>query len=283
MPKANVNGIDIHYMQSGDGPDITLVHGLTGDLSTWYVSFVPQLSKTYRVTSYDLRGHGRSSAPRTGYDTPTMVADLTGLLDHLGVERTFLVGHSYGGILTMAFAWMHPERARGVVIYDTGFPCMRHMHDFENWSGWERYKKEFDSIDISKDQDYRNPYLMIPKLAKAILPIGLRAGKPRQARRMMRLLNETDIFEEARRVEDFPAEALLSVKVPVLGIYGSESAMVAVGRHLAANLPDFELRLVEGEDHFYAVQAPKEFLKLVCEFVARILAREQAPAPEPTP
>ena len=88
MPKATLpSGLRLHYQQLGEGPDLVMVHGLTGNLAVWHLRIVPELTDHYRVLTYDLRGHGYSDAPPTGYTPDDMAGDLLGLLDALEIER----------------------------------------------------------------------------------------------------------------------------------------------------------------------------------------------------
>ena len=57
MPKIVANGLNFHYQQAGSGSDVVLIHGITGDLSIWFLSqAMGVLSQSFRVTAYDLRG-----------------------------------------------------------------------------------------------------------------------------------------------------------------------------------------------------------------------------------
>jgi len=248
---------------------------LTGDLSVWYLKFVPELAKSYRVTTYDLRGHGLSERPRTGYNTDVMVEDLKALLDHLEVERTFLLGHSYGGIVVMAFAAKYPDRVRGAVIYDTGFPFLHRLHDYDSWHGWDTWKKEIEMLGIQRESAVSNPDIVLPKLARLILPFGLRAGKRRFARRMMKLCDETTILQDVRAPCELNEERLLAIAVPVLAVYGATSPVARVGRHLADHLPNCQLVNIEGRDHFFILVEPKQFLTLITEFFDRVVEEQE--------
>ena len=65
MPKLVANGVDFHYQQTGAGPDVVLIHGVTGDLSIWFLcEAMGILGRSFRVTAFDLRGHGYSGLPR---------------------------------------------------------------------------------------------------------------------------------------------------------------------------------------------------------------------------
>src|SRR5438874_937558 len=97
MPKALLkSNLKLHYQQVGQGPDVVMIHGLTGNLAVWHLNIIPHLWDHYRLLTYDLRGHGYSDVPSTGYSADDMATDLGDLLDALGIERAALVGHSFG-------------------------------------------------------------------------------------------------------------------------------------------------------------------------------------------
>src|SRR5688500_4312892 len=102
-----------------------MVHGLGADLSFWFLAGLPVLSRMFRVTAYDLRGHGHSEMPRTGYSTADMAADLGGLLDHLGLERPHVVAHSFGAAVALHLAARDPERLRSLVLADPAIPLLQ--------------------------------------------------------------------------------------------------------------------------------------------------------------
>ncbi len=75
MPKATLtSGLRLHYQQVGEGPDLVMVHGLTGNLAVWHLRIVPELADRYRVLTYDLRGHGHSDVPADRLHAPTTMA-----------------------------------------------------------------------------------------------------------------------------------------------------------------------------------------------------------------
>ena len=69
MSTVTVNGVKLNYIRTGDGSDVVLVHGLASSLAFWYSGMVLRLRHHYRVTAYDLRGHGYSSMPPTATRT----------------------------------------------------------------------------------------------------------------------------------------------------------------------------------------------------------------------
>ena len=90
MGNVIVNGVDLHYWTVGEGPDIVMLHGLGGNLAIWHMHVVPLLRERYRLTTFDMRGHGRSGMPPTGYTTRDIAEDVRCLMDELGIEKAHL-------------------------------------------------------------------------------------------------------------------------------------------------------------------------------------------------
>jgi pimeloyl-ACP methyl ester carboxylesterase len=120
MPRAPVNGIELNYREKGEGYPVFLLHGYTGNLRNWALQ-VPALSGGYRMVSIDHRGHGESERPKdpAGYTLDQMAEDALGVLDHLGIEECYLVGHSMGGAIAQHLVLAHPERVQALVLMDT--------------------------------------------------------------------------------------------------------------------------------------------------------------------
>ncbi len=114
MPTLTTNDADIHYEVTGDGPPLMLIAGLASDSASWG-PVAPLLSKHFMLIMPDNRGAGRtkSSAPLS---IDMMAADYAGLLDHLEIERTHMLGHSMGGIIAMTLAANAPDRINKLVL-----------------------------------------------------------------------------------------------------------------------------------------------------------------------
>jgi 3-oxoadipate enol-lactonase len=118
MPSTTVNGIDLYYEETGSGPPLLLIAGLSGTSQGWEV-LQPAMSERFRVIAFDNRGAGRSSAPTGPYTTRQMADDAAALLDHLGIERAHVIGHSMGGMIAQELALAHPERVDRLVLLGT--------------------------------------------------------------------------------------------------------------------------------------------------------------------
>ncbi|MDX5427885.1 MAG: alpha/beta fold hydrolase, partial [Bacteroidota bacterium] len=99
MGKVDFKGIDIHFSEKGAGRALVLLHGFLENRTMWD-SLTGTLSKRFRVVAIDLPGHGQT--PCLGYvHTMEEMADaVKAVLDHLGLRRYVMVGHSMGGYVT---------------------------------------------------------------------------------------------------------------------------------------------------------------------------------------
>ena len=133
MAMAEVNGVRLHYQQlscertHGEVEDVVLIHGLAANLAFWYLQIGHALARNYRVTMYDLRGHGRSSMPQQGYTPAEQAEDLRQLLDHLGIGRAHFIAHSFGGTIALNLACEQPQRFRSLTIADTHIAAIRNV------------------------------------------------------------------------------------------------------------------------------------------------------------
>ncbi len=118
------NGEVLAYIDMGprDGRPVLLVHGYTDSARDW-VPLIPYLSDHLRLIVVDLRGHGASSKPECCYTRYDFAYDLKLLLDHLGVARADVVGHSLGSVIAQTFGEAWPDRTgKLVLISSTGGP-----------------------------------------------------------------------------------------------------------------------------------------------------------------
>ena len=113
MDTVAVNGINLAYTRLGNGTPLMLVHGFPLDSSSWN-ELIPYLKDHFDLILPDLRGFGKSTTVESPYTLSDMADDLAGLLDHLGVEKTALAGHSMGGYISLAYAKKYPQRVIGL-------------------------------------------------------------------------------------------------------------------------------------------------------------------------
>jgi aminoacrylate hydrolase len=108
------DGCRLHYESAGQGPCVLLAAGLGGVGSFW-APVRDRLSASFRVLTFDHRGCGRSDRPEQAYTVERMAADVVAILDHAGVDRADIVGHSTGGAIAQVLALDAPDRVRRIV------------------------------------------------------------------------------------------------------------------------------------------------------------------------
>jgi 3-oxoadipate enol-lactonase len=119
MEKIQINGIELAYARDGKGTPLVLLHGFPVDHHLWD-DVVPLLTDTFDLIIPDLRGFGESATVNTPYTMDDFASDIDGLLDHLGIEKAAIVGHSMGGYVALAFARIYPELTQGRKIQVCG-------------------------------------------------------------------------------------------------------------------------------------------------------------------
>ncbi len=275
MAKVAVNGLQLHYITTGHGPDVVMVHGLLGNLAVWHLHLVPRLRETYRVTTYDLRGHGYSDVPRTGYSVSRLAADLLGLLDTLGIERAHLVGHSIGADICLHFALEHPERVAKVVAIEPAIAALQ-QHRQQDWSGWKYWVSKLHEagIEIAPERCPDLAYLVARSLDTPRL-FGPLRGLPRRREGLLHLVQDTSLLHEAQEVGRLTLEGLRHIVAPVVVIYGDQSPLLDSFHALLEALPNCTPVLLEGGEHFTPLEQPQPLLTRFRLSGGRVAARRR--------
>ena len=118
--EAILHGRRLAFQTAGTGAPVLLIHGLLDSSRTWR-KVAPALALGNRVIVPDLFGHGRSDGPADAdYSLGGHVGALRDLLDELGIERVTVVGHSLGGGVALAFAYLMPERVERLALVSSG-------------------------------------------------------------------------------------------------------------------------------------------------------------------
>jgi len=256
MADVYARGLRFHVQRFGNdrnNPVVVFLHGLVMDnLSSWYFSCAPAMAKVADVILYDLRGHGRSERPPTGYTLADHVADLAALLDALGETRpVHLVGNSFGGLLALAFAAAHTSRTAAVGLVDGhvghgGFAAMMEA----------TLRKEGEARDLA-----------IAASFKTWLGRHSERKRTRLADHAQELIAQTTLVAD---IAATPALDAAKVTVPVLGVYGEKSDLYEEAKRLLATASQVRLITLPGCSH----SVLWEETQLVKELLVRFLAGE---------
>lgn len=252
MPYTSANGIEIFYESHGDGPPVVFAHGRGGCHLSWWQQ-VPALRDRFRCVTFDHRGFGYSRDIDDGPGRHAFADDLAALLDHLSIERSYLVGQSMGGWTCLSFAVAYPNRTAGLVLADTSAG----INDQSIFSAYrargEPPVNVFDRA-LSAAFKERDP-------VKAFLYAEISALSQPPNESLMELLLS----------EDGPTpEVLADFKVPALLIVGEDDIVVPpeIARICAGFIPGARLEIVPDTGHSVYFERPDVFNGLVEAFIA---------------
>jgi pimeloyl-ACP methyl ester carboxylesterase len=271
MPRIDVNGVRLHVQQAGTGPDVLLIHGVTGDLSIWLLcQALKELATDHRVTAYDLRGHGYSDAPPSGYTSVDHAADLLGLMDAIGAERARVVGHSFGAVIAAHAAAIAPERIEALILSDPYFPALRHLEDASKWGHWQNFRAEAEAAGVTLSDEYwydldkffdQVVHLDTERLLKFRHAVGL------PALNRLQKLGRTTCGPDTKAVAGLTAELITRIRVPALALYGEGSPFLATSAYLVEHLPDCREERIPNARHRAPEENPAAFVAAVRGFL----------------
>jgi pimeloyl-ACP methyl ester carboxylesterase len=271
MPKLNANGISFHFQQNGEGPDIVLIHGVTGDLSIWFLcEAMGVLGQSFRVTAYDLRGHGYSDVPPDGYTSADQARDVMAIMDALDINHAVLLGHSFGAVIATHAAVLYPNRTDALVLSDPCFPALRHLEDVSRWGHWQNFREEAAQAGVTLSDEH---WYDLGRFFDQVLHLdGERLLRFRQAvglpgfHRLLRLA-DTTCGHDAKVTAGLTEELIQRVTIPVLAIFGEHSPFLATAAYLSEHLADCFSRRVAGAKHRAPEENATEFVELVYRFL----------------
>ena len=269
MAKALIrNGVELHYQQFGEGPDLVMVHGITGNLAIWHLEIVPALMSQFRITTYDLRGHGYSSVPASGYTTADHATDLRNLLDHLGIRKAYLMGHSFGADISLHFTILYPEYVDRLMLVEPAIAALIPLREREDWIGWKywREKLALGGVEVPRDKWYDPEYLVRSSVGLPML-FGFRKGRARRAAPLVRLMDTTTAAKDYCELAGMTLEKISAVTHQTLVLYGEESVFLGTYDYLREHLANATAFLLPNSEHFGPIERPELLLSKVREFL----------------
>jgi pimeloyl-ACP methyl ester carboxylesterase len=243
-------GVTLHVQVLGQGPPVVLLHGLLiGNMTTWFFTAAPELAKTHRVILFDLRGHGMSTRPRTGYDLETMSRDLEKVIDEVAGGRAMVMGHSYGAAvaLTLAARARGREKVTRLAVVEAPLPAS--------------HLAELSAFTSVAPEEMLNA---LPPELRAVVTSGGRRAR-RFVDGVVALAKDTSLLADLGRAADVSDDALRALSQPVLAVYGTRSSIRNVGDRLARTIPGAELVTLEG-GHFLPLEAPHALVPHLTRF-----------------
>ena len=261
MREMSLDGMSLAYAQAGQGAPLVLLHGFLCDARCWRHQLA-DLSSDFTVIAWDAPGAGGSSDPPDAFTLADWSRCLEQFLDALEIERPYLLGLSWGGVLAQEFYIRHPERVSRLVLADT----------YAGWSG--SFAPSVVSQRLSRcEHDSHLPpdefvARWVPEMFSAEAPPGLlaelatvfRGFHPHGFRLMAKSLADAD-------TRGF----LVRIDVPTLLLWGEQDSRspASVAHELQRTIPRSELHFIPQAGHVSNMEQPAAFNAHVRHFCRR--------------
>jgi pimeloyl-ACP methyl ester carboxylesterase len=248
------NGFE--YIEEGEGPTLLLLHGLFGALSNWN-EVLRECSKEYRVL-----------IPLIPIYKPTKVeASVNALADFVGrfaefknLKDTVVVGNSLGGHLALIFALEHQDRLKALVL--TGSSGL-----FESGMGSTFPKRgDYQYVKDRVGYTFYSPGTTTRELVDEVFGIINDTGKALRIIKIARDAQSSNMRKEIGRI-----------KIPTLLIWGLNDNITPphVAYEFQSLLPNSELRFIDKCSHAAMMEQPKEFIRLMKQFLGKIIVNKE--------
>ena len=268
-----LNGREFVYLDSGEGPAVLFIHGLTGSHRNW-AHLVHELGAEHRVVAPDLWGHGASAKPMGDYSLGAHAGTMRDLLDELEIDRVTVVGHSFGGGIAMQLCYLFPERVERLVLVASGglgrsvSPLLRAATvPGAGWvlpviaSNWVRGQGEavgraLGHVGWHPGPDVTEIWRGFTSLADA------------DTRRAF-LATTRSVIDPGGQTVNARDQLAMNFDVPTMVVWGSRDRMIPAWHATAAQkvIPGCRVELFEGAGHFPHLDEPERFAKVVSEFM----------------
>lgn len=262
MPTVQVGSHMVYYEEYGHGHPLVLIAGLGASRFSWRKQVEP-LSQQFRVITFDNRDAGDSAQSSEPYQILQMAADTAGLIRHLGIATTHVMGWSMGGFIALELAIHHPALIDRLVLVATSAGGATHVGPTPAVT-MSLMRQEGETIEqrVRRTQPLmagpgffeRQPEELDESVKYALL-------KPMSLEAYMRQLNACMMHDAARRLSE--------IKAPTLVIHGADDPLVpyANGQYLAAHIPGAKLSTYQGVGHLPPTEATERFNREVLEFL----------------
>ena len=269
-----LHGHDLSYVDSGSGPVVLFIHGILGSQRQWE-HLVDMMDDDHRVLLPDLFGHGDSEKPLGDYSLSSHAAAMRDLLDHMGIDRVTLVGHSLGGGIAMQFFYLFPERVERLVLVSSG-GLGREVNVVL------RAATLPGATQVLSVVASRRVLSRIEALGRGAQRVGWKPGADLGAIwRGFSTLGDREsraaFLSTTRAVIDIGGQSISAhdhlegaLPVPTMIVWGTKDRMIPSAHAVAAQeaVPDCRVELFEGAGHFPHLDDPDRFALVLREFIA---------------
>ncbi len=255
-----VNGLNISYEIEGpeEAQVIVFSHCLAANMKLWQYQ-LPEFKDRFRVLTYDIRGHGSSSAPEEAYSMFGLAEDVKLLLDRLGVEKCHFVGISLGGMIAQMFTLNYPERVYSLVPCDTVCKVPQEAAPL-----WE------EKIQTAETQGMEP---LVEETLQRWFSDKFREDNPAVNEQIKRMIENTPVSGFVgccRAIADFDvSEEIANISVPTQVMVGEHDpgTPVSEAKSIQEKIPGAGLEVLPGARHLCNVETAKEFNRKLSDFL----------------
>ncbi len=267
---AQIGDLNIHYRDEGQGPVIVLLHGVCASLHTWD-GWVQILKPRYRIIRIDLPGHGLTGPPDDleKLDLAEAVEVLDRLMNHLHIDKFYLVGNSMGGYISWNYSLKYPQKVQKMVLidavgYDQPMPSMIALGSHPLVSPFARYVLPSFLVEQSVEEVYGDSSKATQEIKDRYVDLSRREGN-RQAYNYF--------FRTAREKFTNPkiSEGLKSVTTPTLVMWGKNDKWLRIeyAQNWKKDLPNSEFIAYDGAGHIPMEEIPELTTKDLVVFLQK--------------
>lgn len=258
----------VHVEMAGAGPPLVLVHGFGGSTYSWRL-VMPRLAESFRVIAVDLSGFGYTQRPadRARYTREAQGELILAVMEALGFESAHVMGHSYGGGISLWLAWKHSERVRSLVLVDSSAPT--YSYDRRSRAASFRpltalflrtWVLRPSSVRKALLRSFHDDSLVTPELVQAYWE-------------RIRVEGVIDAYHGLTVPVRGPVDQVVleEIRVPTFIVWGAEDQLISVesGRRASARMPSADFAVIEKTGHIPMEERPEELLQHILPFLER--------------
>ena len=266
----SIRGVNVRYVQAGQGPVVLLVHGLGASLITWCRNIDPLAEAGFTVLAPDLPGHGDSDKPgHLSYDPVSGARLVNEFISALGVDRVSLVGNSAGGLIVGLMALDYPEKVDRLVLVASGGLGKRVSWFLRLVSlpmlGDLLYQPWLHrNLGVAKRIFYRPP----PFLDEVLLEMHRVRSLPGSRRAALRSIRSS-INYFGLCSQSYIVDRLKKSTVPLMTVWGEKDIVIPLSQAeiIRRELPHSVVHTIPDCGHWPHMEKADEFNSIVTEFL----------------
>ena len=256
MPKIEINNIELYYEEYGDGEEaVILLHGFLSSSKMWADSYVPDLTKRYKVYAIDVRGHGNSNRVKDGCNLQQMADDIYQFVILKDIDECILAGMSMGGAIAIQFAINFPEKIKSLILMNPGPGTL--------------FSKGFFFISPILSFVSQKKYLLKPFFNSVLM-------NPLSRNKLYEFVDDAALVSKEtwlqylhpdNRIYNF--NRLKNLTIPTLVIIGKKDKAIPIDfqEDIADTIPKAVKVVMNNEGHAVVIENPKKVLNEIHSFL----------------